>query len=86
MNVLKKLLLPALMIGLGAGETHAFCGFYVAKAGASLYNEKSEVIMVRDGQRTVITMSNDFKGASMRILPRVWWNTMILHPAVIIRN
>jgi len=64
MNVLKKLLLPALMIGLGAGETHAFCGFYVAKAGASLYNEKSEVIMVRDGQRTVITMSNDFKGAA----------------------
>jgi hypothetical protein len=64
MNMLKKLLLPALMLGLGAGETHAFCGFYVAKAGASLYNEKSEVIMVRDGQRTVITMSNDFKGAA----------------------
>ncbi len=40
----------------------AFCGFYVAKAPADLFNEKSEVILVRDGQKTVITMSNDFKG------------------------
>ncbi|MBU6324960.1 MAG: DUF2330 domain-containing protein [Bacteroidetes bacterium] len=64
MNNLKKLLLPALLTTLGASESQAFCGFYVAKAGASLYNEKSEVIMVRDGQRTVITMSNDFKGAA----------------------
>lgn len=40
----------------------AFCGFYVAKAGAALYNNKSEVIMVRDGRITTLTMSNDFKG------------------------
>jgi len=64
MNILKKLLLPVVLTCLSAVETQAFCGFYVAKAGASLYNEKSEVIMVRDGQRTVITMSNDFKGAA----------------------
>lgn len=40
----------------------AFCGFYVAKADASLFNNKSEVIMVRNGTRNVITMSSDFKG------------------------
>lgn len=40
----------------------AFCGFYVAKADATLFNNKSEVILVRDGLHTVITMSNDFKG------------------------
>lgn len=40
----------------------SFCGFYVAKADASLFNNKSEVIMVRDGLRNVITMSSDFKG------------------------
>ena len=40
----------------------SFCGFYVAKAGADLYNNKSEVILVRDGKHTTITMSNDFKG------------------------
>lgn len=43
-------------------EANAFCGFYVAKADATLFNQKSEVILVRDGNRTVITMSNDYKG------------------------
>ncbi|MFN5296147.1 MAG: DUF2330 domain-containing protein [Flavobacteriales bacterium] len=43
-------------------QAHAFCGFYVAKADASLFNNKSEVIMVRNGNRNVITMSSDFKG------------------------
>ena len=42
--------------------SYAFCGFYVAKAGADLYNNKSEVILVRDGKFTTITMSNDFQG------------------------
>jgi len=41
----------------------SFCGFYVAKADAKLFNETSQVIMVRDGNKSVITMSNDFKGA-----------------------
>ncbi len=47
---------------LSALQVNAFCGFYVAKADAKLFNNKSEVILVRDGNRTVITMSNDFKG------------------------
>lgn len=41
---------------------HAFCGFYVGRAEASLFNEASQVIMVRDGTRTVISMQNDYKG------------------------
>ncbi|MFM2201404.1 MAG: hypothetical protein RL040_604 [Bacteroidota bacterium] len=49
----------ALLSGL---RSSAFCGFYVAKADASLFNNKSEVIMVRNGNRNVITMSSDFKG------------------------
>ncbi len=47
---------------LAAGSASAFCGFYVAKADATLFNDRSEVILVRDGRRTIITMSNDFKG------------------------
>lgn len=43
-------------------SVNGFCGFYVAKAGSELFNEKSEVIMVRDGNKMTITMSNDFKG------------------------
>jgi hypothetical protein len=40
----------------------AFCGFYVAPAGSQLFNNKSEVILVRNGNSTTVTMSNDFKG------------------------
>jgi len=49
----------ALLLSL---QVHAFCGFYVAKADATLFNNKSEVILVRNGTRNVITMSSDFKG------------------------
>ncbi|MEM8604954.1 MAG: DUF2330 domain-containing protein [Cyanobacteria bacterium P01_H01_bin.121] len=44
------------------GPAFAFCGFYVSKADASLYNQASQVIIARDGDRTVLTMANDFEG------------------------
>ena len=40
----------------------AFCGFYVGKADATLFNEASQVIMVRRDNRTVISMANDYRG------------------------
>lgn len=40
----------------------AFCGFYVAKADADLFNEASKVVMSREENRTVMTMANDFQG------------------------
>ncbi len=40
----------------------AFCGFYVARADTSLFNKASQVVLVRDDNRTVITMANDFDG------------------------
>jgi hypothetical protein len=40
----------------------AFCGFYVARADTKLYNQASQVVLVRDGDRTVLTMASDFKG------------------------
>src|SRR5262249_56748669 len=40
----------------------AFCGFYVAKADTRLFNKASQVVLVRDGDRTVMTMANDFRG------------------------
>ena len=45
-----------------ASSAQAFCGFFAGKAGASLFNEASQVILARDGKRTVISMLNDFKG------------------------
>ncbi|MEE9348098.1 MAG: DUF2330 domain-containing protein [Robiginitomaculum sp.] len=40
----------------------SFCGFYVAKADTDLFNESSKVVLARDGDRTVITMANDYQG------------------------
>jgi hypothetical protein len=47
---------------LFAANAHAFCGFYVAKGDARIFNRASQVALVRDGDRTVMTMANDFHG------------------------
>ncbi|MGO9601972.1 MAG: DUF2330 domain-containing protein [Candidatus Binataceae bacterium] len=43
-------------------DARAFCGFYVGSAGATLYNHASQVAMVRSGDRTVISLMNDYDG------------------------
>jgi hypothetical protein len=48
---------------LCVGQAHAFCGFYVGKADATLFNKASQVILVRDGGRTVISMLSDYHGS-----------------------
>ncbi|HBE18773.1 MAG TPA: DUF2330 domain-containing protein [Cyanobacteria bacterium UBA11149] len=40
----------------------AFCGFYVAKADTKLYNQASQVIIARNGDRNILTMANDYQG------------------------
>lgn len=59
-----RLLSSALAFGAMAVATNAsaFCGFYVAKADTDLFNQSSKVAMMRDGDRTVITMANDYEG------------------------
>ncbi|HMZ38319.1 MAG TPA: DUF2330 domain-containing protein, partial [Leptospiraceae bacterium] len=52
----------ALAIVTSVEVVYAFCGFYVAKADTKLFNQASSVVLVRDGDRTVLTMSNDFQG------------------------
>jgi Na+-translocating ferredoxin:NAD+ oxidoreductase RnfD subunit len=65
-NMKKSLIKPLLVIlltGYFSINANAFCGFYVAKAGAQVFNKKSQVILVHDGDRTSITMQNDFQGS-----------------------
>ena len=45
-----------------SSPAHSFCGFYVASGDAKLFNHASQVVLVRDGGRTVLTMANDFRG------------------------
>ena len=55
-------LLAAALTASTVSTTHAFCGFYVASGNAKLFNHASQVVLVRDGDRTVMTLANDFKG------------------------
>ena len=49
-------------LALSTAAAQAFCGFYVGKADAQLFNEASQVIVVRDGDKTVVSMLNDYQG------------------------
>jgi hypothetical protein len=54
-------LLPLVAVLLPA-TAHAFCGFYVGGAGAKLYNNATEVVLMRQGTTTVLSMENNYQG------------------------
>src|SRR5688572_15189736 len=45
-----------------AGVAHAFCGFYVSGSEKKMFNDATNVVLMRDGTRTVLSMQNDYKG------------------------
>ena len=57
-----RILLCSLLCLPAVADVQAFCGFYVAKADTKIFNQASKVVMVRDDDRTVLTMANDFQG------------------------
>jgi hypothetical protein len=62
---MKRLMFGAAFLSIvtsSAPTLLGFCGFYVSKADTKLFNKASQVVLVRDGDRTVMTMANDFKG------------------------
>lgn len=62
LRILCSCLLAVTIFIVGIQPAWAFCGFYVAKADTNLYNQASQVIIARDGERTVLTMANDYQG------------------------
>lgn len=56
------LCLLSLLAVLLSAPAHAFCGFYVGKSDKPLFNKASKVALVRDGDRTVLTLSADYEG------------------------
>ena len=63
---LRSSILTALLImsplTFGATTAHAFCGFYVAGGESSLFNDATQVVLMRWGQRTVLSMQNNYQG------------------------
>ncbi len=65
MSLRRLVVLPALasVLALAAPRTaSAFCGFYVSGADAKLYNNATQVVLMREGQRTVLSMQNNYQG------------------------
>jgi hypothetical protein len=41
---------------------HAFCGFYINGAGGEMFNNATQVVLMRQGTRTVLSMQNNYQG------------------------
>ena len=61
-TLMSALLLVVFAVAASPRPVAAFCGFYVATGDMRLYNRASKVVIARDGDRTVLTMSSDFRG------------------------
>ncbi|HEY0252500.1 MAG TPA: DUF2330 domain-containing protein, partial [Kofleriaceae bacterium] len=56
-----KLITIAALLG-AASSAHAFCGFYVAGNNEPMFNDATQVVLMRKGTRTVLAMQNNYKG------------------------
>jgi len=62
-RLLRVVMVAALAAGMLASRfAQAFCGFFVAGSNARLTNSASQVVLMRKGNRTVMTMSNNYQG------------------------
>src|SRR5580658_4187506 len=43
-------------------DARAFCGFYVSGADTKLTNNATQVVLMRDGTRTILSMQNGYQG------------------------
>jgi hypothetical protein len=59
----KRAVLLAIVAGVLAAPAaaHAFCGFYVG-SGGDLFNNATQVVLMRQGTRTVLSMQNNYQG------------------------
>jgi MYXO-CTERM domain-containing protein len=50
------------LLFLSPSVAEAFCGFYVGGADSQLYNNATQVVLMREGKRTVLSMRNNYQG------------------------
>ena len=59
---MKRLALALAALIAPASQAHAFCGFYVAGGDQQMFNDATQVVLMRKGTRTVLSMQNNYKG------------------------
>jgi hypothetical protein len=56
------LILAAIAATAHTPTAEAFCGFYVSGSNEGLYNDATQVVLMRDGKRTILSMQNHYDG------------------------
>jgi len=56
------LALSTVAVACAVHQAHAFCGFYVAGGDQQMFNDATQVVLMRKGTRTVLAMQNNYKG------------------------
>jgi MYXO-CTERM domain-containing protein len=61
-----KMIVAGIVVATGIStnvqSASAFCGFYVAGGGAEMFNDATQVVLMRQGTRTVLSMQNHYQG------------------------
>jgi len=55
-------ILATVLTAAAAQPAAAFCGFYVGGAGAQMFNNATEVVLMRHGTTTILSMENNYQG------------------------
>jgi hypothetical protein len=59
---MRTLALALALLFAFSDAARAFCGFYVARADAGLFNRSSKVVLAHSGEHNVVTMASDVEG------------------------
>ena len=61
-TALVMMITATLSLVVGPQRAEAFCGFYVSGGDEPLYNDATQVALMRHGTRTVLSMRNTYRG------------------------
>ncbi|HEY5924212.1 MAG TPA: DUF2330 domain-containing protein [Kofleriaceae bacterium] len=59
---MKKIVIAMIALVAATHTAHAFCGFYVSPGDKPLLADATQVVLMRKGTRTVLSMQNNYKG------------------------
>ncbi len=62
MKIARSISIAAAVLCAAAPAADAFCGFYVSGADSGMFNNATQVVLMRDGTRTVLSMQNNYQG------------------------
>ena len=53
-------------VAAAPADADAFCGFYVSGGDAELFNDATQVALMRSGEKTILSMQNNYQGPTKK--------------------